>query len=232
MVLLYNFGTANERESALVPTATISGNATVCQNASSPVITFTGSGGTAPYTFTYTLNGILQPTITTVGTDSTITVPVNTSNPGTFTYSLINIEDSSTPPESNTILSQTAVVIVNPLPDATINGTGSGTFFGGVPVFRICSNTISTFTFTNGSSTASTINTNYIINWGDGTPNYSSNNWASPLTHTYQVGLWNLVYTIQSSNGCNVTKNYIVFVGSNPAVSLGNPGNTDICNSN
>ena len=95
MVLLYNFGTANERESALVPTATISGNATVCQNASSPVITFTGSGGTAPYTFTYTLNGSLQPTITTVGTDSTITVPVNTSNPGTFTYSLINIEDSS-----------------------------------------------------------------------------------------------------------------------------------------
>lgn len=52
------------------------------------------------------------------------------------------------------------------------------------------------------------------------------------MTHTYQVGLWNLIYKITGSNGCDVIKNYIVFVGSNPAVSLGNPGNTDICNAN
>ncbi|MFN2335893.1 MAG: hypothetical protein ABR560_02905, partial [Bacteroidales bacterium] len=36
--------------------ATIEGNATVCQDAASPSVTFTGSGGTAPYTFTYNIN--------------------------------------------------------------------------------------------------------------------------------------------------------------------------------
>jgi gliding motility-associated-like protein len=119
-------------------------------------------------------------------------------------------------------------VTVNPQPDATINGTGSGTFFNGVPVFRVCSNTVSLFTFANSSST-STTNLNYTINWGDGSPDFVSNAWIS-TTHTYQIGLWNMVYTIVGQNGCSISKPYIVFVGSNPAVSLGNPGNTDICN--
>jgi len=39
-----------------LPTATITGTTAVCQNAApAPVVTFTGAGGTAPYTFTYTL---------------------------------------------------------------------------------------------------------------------------------------------------------------------------------
>ena len=37
----------------LPPSADISGTATVCQGGASPQITFTGSGGTAPYIFVY-----------------------------------------------------------------------------------------------------------------------------------------------------------------------------------
>ena len=36
--------------------ASISGKASVCPNANNPLVTFTGSGGTAPYTFTYKIN--------------------------------------------------------------------------------------------------------------------------------------------------------------------------------
>ncbi|MFV5697441.1 PKD domain-containing protein [Flavobacterium sp. ZT3R17] len=209
----------------VLPTATITTNATsVCTNGTQPVITFTGSGGVAPYTFTYKINGGPD-IITSQSTGDILTLNVPTSTTGNFVYTLVSVKDST---NATQMQSATVTETVNPQPDATLNGTGSGTFFNGVPVFRVCSNTVSLFTFTNSSSTTST-NLNYTINWGDGSPNFVSNAWTS-TTHTYQIGLWNMVYTIVGQNGCSISKSYIVFVGSNPAVSLGNPGNTDICN--
>lgn len=95
------------------PTATISGSATVCAGASSPVVTFAGSGGTAPYVFTYELNGGAVQTLTSFGTTAIITVPTNTA--GTFTYRLISVRDASTTACVN-IQSGTATVVVNPMP--------------------------------------------------------------------------------------------------------------------
>ena len=97
-----------------MPTATISGTTAVCQNATAPVITFTGAGGTVPYTFTYTINGGTAQTVTTTtGTSVTVTVPTTTA--GTFTYALVSVQDAS-----GTACSQaqtgSAVVTVNPLP--------------------------------------------------------------------------------------------------------------------
>ncbi|PKP17231.1 MAG: hypothetical protein CVU07_04565, partial [Bacteroidetes bacterium HGW-Bacteroidetes-23] len=229
-VCFFSFSFANEYELSLVPTATISGGATVCQNASSPLITFTGAGGTAPYTFGYTINGGSTVLFaTTSGTNNSVTVSVNTSVAGTFTYTLVNVEDSTTP--SNPVSATGSVVItINPQPNANMGGTNGGSTFNGLDVFRVCSNVASLINFTNTSTTTST-NTNYTINWGDGTPNFTGTTWST-LSHTYQVGLWYLTYTIAGSNGCSITRTYIVFVGSNPAVSLGNPGNTDICNAN
>ncbi len=76
-------------------TATISGNASVCKNATAPLVIFTGYGSTAPYTFTYTVNGGTNQTVTTAGTDSTVTVSVPTATPGNFTYTLLNVTDSA-----------------------------------------------------------------------------------------------------------------------------------------
>ena len=221
---------ANVKESTetLAPTATISGGTTVCQNASSPQITFTGSGGTAPYTFTYKINNGPDLTVTTTS-GNTVTVSVPTGTAGTFTYSLVSVQDSSNPIQTNNV-NGSATVIVNSQPNANMGGTGSGSTFDNLPVFRVCANNSSNFTFTNTSTTIST-NASYTINWGDGSPNFSSSDWTT-LSHTYQIGRWNLVYTITGSNGCSISKTYIVFVGLNPAVSLGNPGNTDICNAN
>ncbi len=220
----------NKATALATPTATIGGTTTVCQGNTSTLVTFKGSGGTAPYTFTYKLNGGTLQTITTSGGSDSVTLTVDTSVAGTFKYDLFSVHDDTLPVNDVTVTGS-ATITVNPQPNASLGGTGSGTTFNGLPAFRSCSNSNLLFTFTNTSTTSSTLNTTYTIDWGDGSPAFTSaTSWTS-TTHTFGVGYWNLTYTIESTNGCPVTKKYVVFVGSNPAVSLGNPGNTDICNS-
>ncbi|HEX8460969.1 MAG TPA: T9SS type A sorting domain-containing protein, partial [Segetibacter sp.] len=77
-----------------VLTATIAGTASVCQNAASPTITFTGADGTAPYTFTYKINtGANQIITTSTGSSVTILAPTNAA--GTFTYTLVSISSGT-----------------------------------------------------------------------------------------------------------------------------------------
>ena len=78
-----------------LPTATISGTTTACQNDPlAPGITFSGFGGTAPYTFTYNINGGANQTVTTTsGTSVTVSAPTGTS--GVFAYNLKSVTDAS-----------------------------------------------------------------------------------------------------------------------------------------
>ncbi|TGD59064.1 T9SS type B sorting domain-containing protein [Flavobacterium humi] len=89
-----------------------------CQGGTSPQITFTGSGGNAPYTFVYNVNGGTNQSITTTGNSVSINVP--TAVPGTFTYNLISASATTAPtcvfPQSGS-----ATVTINPLP--VISGT-------------------------------------------------------------------------------------------------------------
>jgi len=108
---------------APVPTATIAGTTAVCQNATpAPAITFTGANGTAPYTFTYNIDGGADKIVTTVSGNSA-TVPAPTSATGVSTYTLTDVKDASTSACSNTVTGQTAKITVNVLPTATISGT-------------------------------------------------------------------------------------------------------------
>ncbi len=104
-----------------LPTANIAGTVAVCQNAPQPPITFTGAGGTAPYTFTYNINGGAAQTVTTTSGNS-VNVSAPTSVVGSFTYNLINVTDAS-----STICTQnqtgSVTVTVNPLPTATLAGS-------------------------------------------------------------------------------------------------------------
>ena len=104
------------------PTATIGGTIAVCKDAGPPQITFTGGDGTAPYTFTYNINGGASQTVSTVAPSNLVTVDVPTGTVGTFTYNLVGVVDVN-----NTVCSGSptgsASVTVNPLPTATIAGT-------------------------------------------------------------------------------------------------------------
>ena len=94
-----------------LPTATISGTTIVCHNSVQPNVTFTGSNGTAPYTFTYTINAGAPQTVTTVSGNS-VDVPVPTTTTGVYTYTLLSVQDASSTTCSNTISGQVATVTV------------------------------------------------------------------------------------------------------------------------
>ena len=100
------------------PTASISGTTAVCLNAASPLITFTGANGTAPYTFTYTINGSGSQTISTTSGNS-VTLPVPTGTSGTFLYTMVSVSDANLCTHT---LTGSATVTVNPLPSCSITG--------------------------------------------------------------------------------------------------------------
>jgi len=104
-----------------LPTASISGTTAVCQNGVSPQVTFTGANGTAPYTFTYSINSVVQPAITTIVGNS-ISVTASSATPGSFVYTLISVQSSGVPACSQN-QSGSATITVNPLPTATISGS-------------------------------------------------------------------------------------------------------------
>ncbi|NMH23992.1 hypothetical protein G6042_01770, partial [Flavobacterium sp. SE-s27] len=96
-----------------LPTASISGTATTCLNFAEPQVVLTGFNGTAPYTFTYSLDTVVQPPVTSTGNSYTINVPTTAS--GTFVYQLISVASSGTPvcsqPQTGTV-----TIVVNDAP--------------------------------------------------------------------------------------------------------------------
>ena len=137
------------------PTATISGTSTVCKDAVAPIITFTGLNGSAPYQFTYNINGEASQTLTTTASSNmaTITVPMTAS--GTFVYNLISVNNLGSILCSTSFTGASATVIINPVPTATILGTTT-----------VCQNSVSpNITFTGANSTGP-YTFSYTINGG------------------------------------------------------------------
>jgi trimeric autotransporter adhesin len=101
-------------------TATITGTTAVCQNATSPEITFTGFDGVAPYEFTYTKNGITQSSISTSAESNFTTVSVPTTAAGIFEYVLVSVTDANS--NTFTITTDKAIVTISSLPSSEITG--------------------------------------------------------------------------------------------------------------
>ncbi len=106
------------------PVAAISGPATVCQDQTNVRMQFT-NGHDLPIRITYNINGGPD-LVQLVNANSTANVPVITSVPGTFVYSITNVRYQSVPNCSNTLSTPImATVTVRPTPTATISGTTS-----------------------------------------------------------------------------------------------------------
>ena len=224
-LLLFSFGFLFSISTFAI-SGTITGTTAVCQNATSPVITFTGSGGTAPYTFTYKINnGLIQTVVTSVGSSVTVAAPTTTD--GTFIYTLTKVVGGTT--KSYTVLPlPSATITVNPSPDASLNSSPTVTTIGASPGFKLCG--VNQLTFTNASTTAAT-NTNYTIDWGDGSPFYEDASFAIIPQHIYASGSYTLTYTVTGEFGCQSVNTYLVYAGASPIVSFGldNNASKDIC---
>jgi len=171
-----------------LPTANITGTTEVCLNGTSPLITFTGTGNAAPYTFTYNINGGVNQTVTTVsGNSVTLTVP--TGMAGTYTYNLISIQDGGSTSCSQ-VQTGAATVIVNPLP--TRNFT---------------TNTPTCVTrdiqFTDASVPNAGALSNWQWNFGDPASGATNTSTLQNPTHNYALpGTYNVSLTVTTDKGC------------------------------
>lgn len=203
-----------------LPTASISGNTTVCQNASAPSITFTGANGTAPYTFVYRINGGAAQTVATSSGNS-VAVSVATGSAGVYTYSLVSVSDASSTACSN-VASGSATITINPLPAAAISGTTS-----------VCQNALSPSILFTGSNGTAPYTFSYSINGGTAqTVSTSGGNSIGIAVPTNTAGTF--TYTLlsvreASSTTCTATANgnAIVTVNALPTASVA--GTTAVC---
>ena len=201
-----------------LPTATISGTVTVCEGAVNPDITFTGANGTAPYTFTYNINGGANTTV--VSTGNTATISASTTTDGIFTYNLVNVEDASST-NCTQVQTGSAIVTVSPLPTATISGT-----------VTVCQGATSPeVTFTGANGTAPYTFT-YNINGGANTTVISTGNTATVDASTTTDGTFNynlVSVSDASTNACSQTQTGSAVITINPSPTASVSGDTEIC---
>jgi gliding motility-associated-like protein len=192
------------RTSALAPNGTISGNATVCLNDTpEPQITFTGSGGSVPYTFTYTLNGGASQTVSTTGTNTSVSLSVSTNIAGTFVYQLQSVSDSTGDIASE---NGTATVTVGNPPNVNFSFNNDNT----------CSGTPIVFT------PNITGNGPFDYNWSFGDGSSSTN--MNP-THIYNaegcgISNFTITLTVIDNNGCEASSSELITVQQRPALNF------------
>jgi gliding motility-associated-like protein len=129
---------------------------------------------------------------------------------------------------NGTTLSSTMSITVNVAPTSTITLLNSGAGFAtsnanGVTLFRNCTSSTST-TFNFGVS-AYAPGTTQTFNWGDGTPNSTQADLVSnQISHNYSLGQYTLTHTVVLPNGCQVIKQYSVFNGQAPVITVSGSG--------
>ncbi len=138
-------------KTASLPTASVSGTASVCKNATAPNVTFTGANGTAPYTFTYKINGGANLTATTTSGNS-VNVAASTSTVGSFVYSLVSVSDATSASQAQT---GSATITVNALPTATITASASTTNVCPGKTVKLTANTSTSYLWNTGATTKS-----------------------------------------------------------------------------
>ncbi|MFM7016671.1 MAG: LamG-like jellyroll fold domain-containing protein [Bacteroidota bacterium] len=195
-------------------TVSLNGSATIaattntaCLNGTSPVITLTGAGATAPYTFYYAINGVNY-TVTSAGTNSFVNIMPPTNSVGTFVYDLKNLTYSNA---SFCLQAQSGsyTLTVKPNPVVAITTPPAVCQPGGI--------NLTLPSITNGSSTG--VNFNYYSN----------------ITATNAIALPNNVTTagtyyiqaVDTSSGCKTIAPVNVVI--NPKPYLSNVSSPDIC---
>jgi len=181
--------------------ATVSPNISACLNATA-VFTLTGSGGIAPFTFTYTINGGSPQTITT-STGNSISLPINTSVSGSFVYAFTNVSSTGCSQPLN--ISRT-VTVTAPPSAGTLSGTQS-ICVGGATTF--------TSTVTGGS-------------WSSSNTGVATINATTGAIIGIAAGTATMTYTVTGTGGCaDATATRQITINTTPTGALS--GTQSIC---
>lgn len=196
------------------------GTVTICQGQQVTYInTSTNTVPGATYTWNFG-TGATPTTATGIGPHNVIYNSVTTT---TASLTVVNTNSLA----NNTSLS----VQVNPTPTSNITLANSGSSFatttsGGLTLFRNCSISASTaFLF---NVTSYQVGTTQTFNWGDGSPNSTQANLSgtNQITHTYGLGQFTLTHTVILPNGCQIIKQYTIFNGEAPVITVSGSGQT------
>jgi gliding motility-associated-like protein len=176
-----------------VPTAGISGSTTLCEGDSPATITFTATGGTAPYTFNYSISGNPTQSVSTGSLSATGTVSAPATSAGQYAYNLLSVRDEY---NCNQTQNGLARVTVNKLPEATITRDATVCQGAQAPTITITgSNGTAPYTFS------------YSINNNAQTPVISSGSRASFTHPTAQDGSYGYRLTsVSYTQGKSCTK--------------------------
>jgi gliding motility-associated-like protein len=129
---------------------------------------------------------------------------------------------------NGTTLISTMTITVNVTPTSNLTLLNSGAGFAtssanGLTLFRNCTSSAST-TF-NFGVTAYAVGTTQTFNWGDGTPNSTQIDVVgNQISHVYALGQYTLTHTVVLPNGCQVIKQYTVFNGQAPVITVSGSG--------
>ena len=184
-------------------TGTISADKTaICKNDTVKIV-FEAENGTEPYTFTYKLNDGSEETISTLNGQNSITYDAVFTTSGTFTYKLLQVEDSSGNLEN--LNQETTIIVTNP-PTVDFNFTNDSTCSG---------ETIQFTTSATGSGALS-----YIWNFGDGSTSEEEN----PTKVYNSIGNGSEVFSVslivKDENNCNTTVIKDIEVQSTPDIDF------------
>lgn len=121
---------------------------------------------------------------------------------------------------------KTMIVLVSPSPVSTITLNSSGGGFGsaiqnGFRVFKFCNATDST-NFSFKSNYNASIFQTFV--WGDGNNATNANLSGQNIAHTFPIGQFDFTHTVTLPNACSISKQYIVFNGSAPFVTVSGAG--------
>ena len=188
----------------LAPTATISSDTTNgCVNIESDII-FTGSGGTAPYTFTYQINNGAETTIKSTSGDLA-TLQYKNATAGTYTFKLIKVEDDANTTQA--ISGQEITISINEKPTVEFDFDKN----------EACSEESIQFNVTTETGEAPFT---YLWNFGDGNSSTEKN-----PTHAYtSLGCGIIDYgvslIITDKNGCTNSFAKQILVKEKPEIAF------------
>lgn len=185
-------------------TGTISVDKNSICSGESATITFEASGGTSPYKFTYTENGVEKEKVT-LGTNNSISFDFSNTTPNDYTFIITKVEDSGQPIENITTREEITIV-VNPLPtvDFTFNN-------------NVCSGETVQFNSTETGNGAFTYNWDF----GDGVTST-----AKDPSHVFDnvlgcgVSGFNVRLTVTDSKGCSTSKTQQVSIKQKPILQF------------
>ncbi len=217
LVLTNAYGQQTPTASFTTIPAASGGIVSICEGQS---VTFTSTSTQTLPTTTYTWNfgnGANPATASGIGPHN-VTYTGAASFTSNVTLTVVNNNNTGLSNASTTV---NVTVIALPNLSLLSNGSGfSSTTLNGQLLFKKCgSQTPEQFDFQSnyGSGVSQT------FNWGDGTSSTQAAMTGNQISHIFPVGQFTVTHTV-TSNGCSETRQYIVFNGEAPIISIAGSG--------